>query len=169
VTKEYGKSLKVSELPDAMRKFFPLTPSQSDSPEGVGLPKSLLVPVLSGLIGEIQQIRDALDQMEFRMVNASLLVVYESDWDAARTFLAKDAERKERGKELKKDEDDEGDEEEDEESDEEDEDEQEKLFAVKLIDFAHTKLTPGRGKDEGVILGLDTTLRLLSGRLKEIQ
>ncbi len=40
---------------------------------------------------------------------------------------------------------------------------------LKLIDFAHTKLTPGRGKDEGVILGLDTTLRLLRGRLEEVQ
>lgn len=148
-----------------MRRFFPLAPSQSDKPEGVGLPKSLLAPVLSGLIAEIQQIRDALDQMEFRMVNASLLVVYESDWDVARTFLAKAKEVEQKGQKN----DDEDDDEENEESDEEDEDEQEKLFAVKLIDFAHTKLTPGRGKDEGVILGLDTTLRLLDGRLKEIQ
>lgn len=143
-----------------MRRFFPLTSSQSEAPVGVGLPKSLLAPVLSGLIADIQHIRDVLDNMEFRMVNASLLVVYESDWDAARTSLAKHAEQREH-------EDEEG--EEDEESDEEDKDEEQKLFAVKLIDFAHTKLTPGRGKDEGVILGLDTTLRLLCGRLQEIK
>jgi len=164
VDKSYGKSLKASELPDAMRRFFPLTSSQSETPEGVGLPKFLLVPVLSGLVEDIQQIRDVLDKMEFRMVNSSLLVVYESNWDSARASLelSKEKETKQHGQE------DGGDEDEDEESDEDEEDER-KLYAVKLIDFAHTKLTPGRGKDEGVILGLDSTLRLLRGRLEEIQ
>jgi inositol-polyphosphate multikinase len=42
-------------------------------------------------------------------------------------------------------------------------------FAVKLIDFAHTKLEEGLGPDEGVVLGLDTTISLLEGRIKEVQ
>jgi inositol-polyphosphate multikinase len=42
-------------------------------------------------------------------------------------------------------------------------------FAVKLIDFAHTKLEEGLGPDEGVVLGLDTAISLLEGRIKEVQ
>jgi hypothetical protein len=40
---------------------------------------------------------------------------------------------------------------------------------VKLIDFAHTKVVPGKGLDEGVLLGMDTILRLLDGRLSELE
>jgi len=162
VAKDYGKSLTASELPDAMRRFFPLTSGQSETPVGAGLPKSLLVPVLSGLAADVQQIRDVLEKMEFRMVNASLLVVYESDWDAARTSLERSRTKAIEHQEYNEDEDDES-------EDDEDEDEERRFCAVKLIDFAHTKLTPGRGKDEGVILGLDTTLRLLRGRIEEVQ
>lgn len=41
-------------------------------------------------------------------------------------------------------------------------------YVVKLIDFAHTKMTPGQGPDEGVLLGLDTVIRLLDGRIEEV-
>ena len=42
-------------------------------------------------------------------------------------------------------------------------------FAVKLIDFAHTRLVSGEGPDEGVLKGLDTTLKLLAGRIEEVE
>lgn len=42
-------------------------------------------------------------------------------------------------------------------------------YAVKLIDFAHTKIQEGLGPDEGVLLGLKTTMSLLEGRIKEVQ
>ncbi|KDQ59794.1 hypothetical protein JAAARDRAFT_33371, partial [Jaapia argillacea MUCL 33604] len=38
-------------------------------------------------------------------------------------------------------------------------------YTVKLIDFAHTRLCPGMGRDEGLLKGLDTVLRLLDGRI----
>ncbi|KAF8888239.1 hypothetical protein BD779DRAFT_1470287 [Infundibulicybe gibba] len=41
-------------------------------------------------------------------------------------------------------------------------------YIVKLIDFAHTKLAPGMGLDAGVLLGVDTVLRLLDGRIEEL-
>ena len=40
---------------------------------------------------------------------------------------------------------------------------------VKRIDFAHTKPVAGEGPDERESLGLDTTLRLLDGRVSEIK
>ena len=42
-------------------------------------------------------------------------------------------------------------------------------FTVKLIDFAHTKLEKGLGPDQGVLFGLDTTIRILEGRIREVQ
>ncbi|TFK46382.1 SAICAR synthase-like protein [Heliocybe sulcata] len=41
-------------------------------------------------------------------------------------------------------------------------------YVARLIDFAHTKLTPGMGPDEGVLTGLDTVLKLLEGRIEEV-
>ena len=41
-------------------------------------------------------------------------------------------------------------------------------YLIKLIDFGHTKLSPGKGPDTGVLLGLDTTISLLKNRLDEI-
>ena len=41
-------------------------------------------------------------------------------------------------------------------------------FVVKLIDFAHTIIVPGKEPDEGVLLGMDTILRLLDSRLSEL-
>lgn len=94
------------------------------------------------------------------MVGGSVLIVYEADEEKATEGL----------KLLK-----EGTfEEEDDDEDDEDgsEDEQNKPgppFVVKLIDFAHTRIVPGEGPDEGVLLGLNTVLRLLDGRIEQIE
>jgi 1D-myo-inositol-tetrakisphosphate 5-kinase/inositol-polyphosphate multikinase len=42
-------------------------------------------------------------------------------------------------------------------------------FVVKIIDLAHTRLAPGEGPDEGVLLGFDTVLRLLDARIAQIE
>ena len=61
--------------------------------------------------------------------------------------------------------------EEDDEEEDEDEDEDKKRvgppYLVKLIDFAHTKIVPGIGPDEGVLKGVDTVLSLLDGRIEQ--
>lgn len=41
-------------------------------------------------------------------------------------------------------------------------------YTVKLIDFAHTTFAPDQGPDEGVLLGIDTVLNLLKGRIDEL-
>ena len=55
-------------------------------------------------------------------------------------------------------------------SEEEDDEENDSpsAYAVKLIDFAHTKLTPGEGPDLGVLKGIETVIRLLEGRIAEL-
>ena len=42
-------------------------------------------------------------------------------------------------------------------------------FTLRLIDFAHTRLVQGQGKDEGFLLGLESTMRLILGRLGELE
>ncbi|KIK16409.1 hypothetical protein PISMIDRAFT_267780 [Pisolithus microcarpus 441] len=54
--------------------------------------------------------------------------------------------------------------------DEESEDEDEPhLFRLSLIDFAHTRLVPGQGPDTGVLLGIDTLIRLIHERRGVVQ
>ena len=98
------------------------------------------------------------------MVGASLLIIYEADWTRAEQSLTSSSEEEE-----EKEEDDDMDE--DDDDDEEDENNSKRLgppFVVKLIDFAHTRLAPGEGPDQSVLIGMDTVLKLLDARLEEI-
>ncbi|KZV68095.1 SAICAR synthase-like protein [Peniophora sp. CONT] len=169
--KEYGKSIKPADLPDGMRRFFPV-PSSSSSQ---GLPASTLLPILEGIRDIVEQLREVLSEIELRMVGGSVLIVYEGEAKRAEEcmkWLEEKMEKAEQGI------DEEDNEEEEEESDDDDDGEEEEgkekpkkvgsPFAVKLIDFAHTRLVPGEGPDKGVLMGLDTTLRLLTGRIEEV-
>ncbi|KAJ3503479.1 hypothetical protein NLJ89_g8414 [Agrocybe chaxingu] len=161
--KAYGKSIKASELGEGVAKFFPVglsatEPSAEPTPSS-GLPRETLIPVLSAIREEIEAIREAFASLELRMVGGSLLIVYEADWTRADEAIKKYLEGEEE-------------EDEDEEGDEEDEESSKPKsgppFTVKLIDFAHTSVVPGKGPDEGVLLGMDTVLNLLDARLAEI-
>ena len=105
------------------------------------------------------------------MVGGSLLIIYEADWARAEEGIKKYSEG---DTEMEEDEDGgkghEGheDDEDDDDDDNEDDDEPRPPFIVKLIDFAHTTVVPGKGPDGGVLLGIDTILRLLDGRLSEL-
>jgi len=171
--KAYGKSIKTTDLPDGIARFFPLASSSASPgpqattdaaptpPYGTGLPEELLVPMLSGIRSEVDDIREALSEVDMRMVGGSILIVYEADWERAREGLLKLSEP-----------------EEEEESDDEDEEEGSEdsstkplgpPFVVKLIDFAHTRILPGQGPDQGVLLGLRTLSKLLDGRIEQIR
>ena len=154
--KSYGKSIKPSDLPDGIARFFPC-----DYPAH-GLPRSTLLTILQGVRENVEEIRDAVKEVEIRMVATSLLIMYEGDVGKA----------KEGVKHMDEDEDEEEEEKEDgEDSDDEEEEEEGSKwpFVVKLIDFAHTKHVPGQGPDVGFLKGVDTTLRLLEGRIKEVE
>lgn len=118
-----------------------------------GLPKETLEPILRAIREEIAEIREVFSSLEIRMVGASLLIIYEADWTRAEESLTSFSE------------------DEDEKKDEDDESDSIRPgppFVVKLIDFAHTRLAPGEGPDQSVLLGMDTILKLLDVRLGEI-
>ncbi|KAI6142227.1 hypothetical protein BKA82DRAFT_1007807 [Pisolithus tinctorius] len=57
----------------------------------------------------------------------------------------------------------------DDECEDEDEEDDPRLFRLSLIDFAHTRLVPGQGPDTGVLLGIDTLIRLIRERRDVVQ
>jgi 1D-myo-inositol-tetrakisphosphate 5-kinase/inositol-polyphosphate multikinase len=142
----------------------------------VGLPDTLLAPILRSIRKSVQEIRDLLSPIELRMIGCSLLIVYEGDWDRAETgvqWLAEQAASmssgEDRGKEEEINENTEMEGSEDEESEDDSSDEgSPSPCVVRLIDFAHTRLKPGEGPDVGVLRGLDTILSLLDGRIASL-
>ena len=155
--RSYGKSLNASDLQDVIAKFFPVHSGQSPQ----GLPKEQLLPVIEVIRKHVAAVRDAFAQLEIRMVGGSFLIIYESDLERAKegiTMLEEGGVDEEDGED---------------ESDEEEEDEEDTkpglLYLVKLIDFAHTEVVTGEGPDEGALLGMDTTLKLLDGRIAQIK
>ena len=136
---------------------------------------------------DIAEVRDAFSAVHMRMAGGSLLIIYEADWAAAEEGLKHlSLEIGKGGKGVQGREEEEGSEEEEEEKEEEEEEEEEEEddddddddndakrpgppYIVKLIDFAHTHITPGQGPDEGVLLGFDTVLKLIDGRIEQIR
>ena len=112
---------------------------------------------LQHIRADIAEIREAIAEVHMRMVGGSLLVVYEADWERVEEglkFLDEDEESED-------------------EDDDDDDDEEVKRpgppYIVKVIDFAHTRIVPGEGPDEGVLKGIDTTLDLLDQRIRQVQ
>ncbi|KAL0947753.1 hypothetical protein HGRIS_013831 [Hohenbuehelia grisea] len=169
--KSYGKSIKPADLPDGIARFFPVASSTSTSasqpsetetadstaPGSSGLPRQTLLPMLRYIREDVAELKDALAQIELRMVGGSVLIVYEADWERAVEGLKAIEE---------------GVDEEDGDDDDDDESDTAKKpsppYVVKLIDFAHTRLVPGQGPDEGILLGLKTVLRLIDGRIEQL-
>ena len=167
IPKSYGKSIKAAQLGEGIAKFFPVGSPVSDTSDipssSSGLPKETLGPILRCIFEEITEIRQVFSCLEIRMVGASLLIIYEADWTRAEQSLTLFGEQNN-----------EEDEDEDEDIDDGDDEDESSTkqpgppFVVRLIDFAHTRLAPGEGPDKGVLLGMDTILKLLDVRLAEI-
>ena len=153
-----------------MARFFAV--ARPDEPAAPGLPVSLACMLLRGLLADVRAVRAAVSKVEMRMIGASLLVVYEGDWAHAEAGFARGADGEDDVDEEDGCSDESTDEEDDDEDEGQDEDEEEdtprRPYVARLIDFAHTRPKPGEGADEGVLLGLDTVIRLLEGRLAEI-
>ena len=167
--KSYGKSIKATQLGEGIAKFFPVGSPTSDSSGGVpsssGLPKETLEPILRAIYEEIAEIRQVYSSLEMRMVGASLLIIYEADWTRAEQSLTSFGDE-----EDEKDEDDDIDNDDDDDDDEDGSNSKQPgpPFIVKLIDFAHTRIAPGEGSDQNVLIGMDTVLKLLNARLEEV-
>lgn len=196
VPKSYGRSTKASDLSDGISLFFPLasstptnvpTATSDTSAHNIGLPRHLLLPILQAVREDIADVRDTLSEIHLRMVGTSVLIVYEADWARAEEGVkALELEMREREEdenendskakaeaeaeaEISEDDGEGDDEDEDYDVDDDDDMEGPTLpYTVKLIDFAHTRIKPGHGPDEGVLLGLDTILKLLDGRIEQV-
>jgi 1D-myo-inositol-tetrakisphosphate 5-kinase/inositol-polyphosphate multikinase len=143
---------------------------------------------VKGIRDAVQEIRDVLLKAEVRIVNCSVLIVYEADRARAEEIitqrrsteedksLAEDASSVAEtppDSEVEEDEDEGGTQEGSDsdlvDEDEEEEEEPPELYRVKLIDFAHARAATGEGPDPGLLKGLDTVLSLLDGRIAELE
>lgn len=172
--KSYGKSIKASELPTGTAKFFA---AAAEDGTGPGVRKDLMVPVVKGVLEDVQDIRNAVAQTEMRMVGGSLLIVWEGDESALEAALDKkvDAQMNSDPPSV---------------VDSDATSEADDLagggtsgvssgygagrrvgppHVVRMIDFAHTHAVPGLGPDEGILKGINTVLSLLRGRLAELE
>lgn len=172
--KAYGKSIKASGLPTGVAKFFPVTGEEGTGP---GVRKDLLVPVVKGVLEDVQDVRKAVAQTEMRMVGGSLLIVWEGDESALEEALDNKVDTQMNSEPTSV----------------VDSDVTSELdgltggaasgvsseygagrrvgppHVVRVIDFAHTHPVPGLGPDEGVLKGIDTVLSLLRGRRAELE
>ncbi|GJJ70516.1 inositol-hexakisphosphate 5-kinase [Entomortierella parvispora] len=180
-SKQYGKSLTTETILDGFRSYF----SAQLGPKRMRL-------VLERFVSDLTDFLSTIEDLELRMRSSSLLMLYEGDAEAFDEGLqmeeekiaavvervkahqlaeqeAEDAEGEEnQDQDAEAAEESEEDEDEEEDyDDEDDEDVSQKVTDLRLIDFAHSAWTPGMGPDEGVILGVKSTLALFERLLEE--
>lgn len=147
--KLYGRKFSADDVDDGFKEYLGLTTEQRRDEDD----QLRISEVVDYFVGELAGIRTMLEEEESRMYSASLLFVYEGDPD----------EYKKKRQRLI----DSGDGAENEEEDDEDDTKPEpRLAAVKLIDFAHARWTPGDGPDENSLQGVRSTEKIF-GQLKE--
>ncbi|KAF8693180.1 cytochrome P450, partial [Rhizoctonia solani] len=149
--KEYGKSIKAEQLPEGIARFFPET-----------VPREHLLRVLGLVHDKLVEIQQALAETEIRMVAGSVLIVWEGDPKA----LERAIQTLDEGRDVLEESDDDVD---DEAEVNENDRKPGPVYLIKLIDFAHTRLVPGQGPDESLMIGMGTTIKLLEGRIRELR
>jgi 1D-myo-inositol-tetrakisphosphate 5-kinase/inositol-polyphosphate multikinase len=156
--KLYGRGLTADNVRDGFEEYLCLTDGHTaGAREGTRTEE-----VLQYFTDEICGIQEMLEHEESRMYSASILFVYEGDietYEATREKLTQEVE------DEAQDGEDDG-----EGGDDEDEDAKvvPKLAAVKIIDFAHARWTPGQGPDENVLQGVRSTARILKTLLVDV-
>lgn len=179
--------MKQEQLQEGIANFFPYSISTSPSSSNTGLPADTLLALLTSIHGSLTDLRQSLSGAHVRMVGGSVLIIYEGDWERAAAASG-------RGGGPGSLEDMENEEDEGVESDEieveVDEqggiimestpgdtsasssssctDPQPRLYTISLIDFAHTRVVPEEGPDQGVLTGMDTLIRLVDCRKREV-
>lgn len=159
--KSFGKSIKASELPAGIARFFPVRTKE----RGEGVRAELLMQVLEGVLEKLRGLVQAVERTEMRMIGGSALIVWEGDekvlegaLEGTEAGLAGEEESDGSGSSVGG--------------------EVEGVsrssgggppFVVRLIDFAHTRGVPGEGPDVGVLQGLRTTIHLVQGRIEEVK
>jgi len=125
---------------------------------------------LESLREDIVELIEAFREVNLRMVGGSLLIIYEGDWErAAEGIKLFGLDESESGDAAADGENEENSDEEEEGEDDENKKRPGPPYTINLIDFAHTRITPGQGPDQGVLLGLDTVRKLLDGRIEQVR
>jgi inositol-polyphosphate multikinase len=179
--------LSVARLPEAIAQFFPIrtpilslsspTPISEEgkgstditvTPSPSGTRPELLLQVLRSILTTVEEIEEAVEKTEMRMIGGSVLIVYEGDELVLETALnvlprvetapPSASSSSDRNQSVLPS-----------QPSAVAANRNPPIYAVKVIDFAHTKIQEGLGPDEGVLLGLRTTISLLQGRIKEVQ
>ena len=145
--KAYGRSLNVETIRQGFEDYFIV--------ERAGITKHLAHEIIQRFLKDLRGLQNVVKNQESRIYSASLLFVYEGDGKALQESLNKEKileSEAARTPEAIGAEDDESDDE---------ELQVPKVQAIKLIDFAHAKWTPGEGPDENLLHGVRNVIRIL--------
>ena len=190
--------MKAEQLQEGIGNFFPYSISppltnadletSAPSNPNTGLPADTLLNLLASLHGSLTDLRETLSGAHVRIVGGSVLIIYEGDWERAAAASGRGG-GPDSLEEVESEEDEGAESDQIEvEVDERGEiimesipgsttetssscsstDPQPRLYTLSLIDFAHTRVVPGEGPDQGVLTGMDTLIRLVDRRKQEV-
>jgi 1D-myo-inositol-tetrakisphosphate 5-kinase/inositol-polyphosphate multikinase len=148
--KDYGRLTINKDNVDKPFRDFIFTKS-------AGIDEELGKLVAQAFVADLIGIQRVLENQESRMYSASLLFVFEGDGQALRATMEEASSRSSgtltngiNGSSNG-----------DEEYGEDYEDTTPKIYAVKVIDFAHAQWVPGMGPDENSLLGVRSVIKIL--------
>ncbi|KAL8959249.1 MAG: hypothetical protein Q9193_003858 [Seirophora villosa] len=146
--KTYGRQFSAETVRQGFEDYFLL--------ERDAVAKGPVRKVINRFLEDLEALKFVLEREESRMYSASLLFVYEGNPDALRDAFTTEKEEETAtngvdGGETH------------EESEDEDEEQRAAVQALKLIDFAHAEWTPGQGRDENLLHGLGSVIKVLNG------
>jgi inositol-polyphosphate multikinase len=148
--KDYGRFTINNDNVDMPFRDFLFTKS-------AGIDEELGKLVAQAFVADLIDIQRVLENQESRMYSASLLFVFEGDGRALRAAMQEASSRSSgtitNGINGSSDE--------YEEDDDDYEDTAPKIYAVKVIDFAHAQWVPGMGPDENSLLGVRSVIKIL--------
>jgi 1D-myo-inositol-tetrakisphosphate 5-kinase/inositol-polyphosphate multikinase len=141
--KNYGRfSIKTANVDEAFKNFI--------FTESAGIDEELGQLICQAFLADVTRIKEVMEAQESRMFSASLLFVFEGDGVALRAAMEEASAPRNRC----------GDEEDD--DDDNDEAVSPKIYAVKVIDFAHAQWVPGQGPDENSLVGIRSVADILA-------
>jgi 1D-myo-inositol-tetrakisphosphate 5-kinase/inositol-polyphosphate multikinase len=163
--KLYGRQFNAESVVQGFREFL--------LPDSAGVTLDHVLPIAESFIKEIEEIQALLEKKESRIYSASILLVYEGDPEAFQRKLdkmqkaAEEAPENDNGDDGGDDNDNDNDNDNDDDDDNDEQDD--KLYSIKLIDFAHAHWVPGNGPDENMLHGVRSILSLLKRTVRILE
>ncbi|CAL9737151.1 inositol polyphosphate multikinase [Monosporozyma servazzii] len=145
VNKLFGRTRTVNNISEAIEIFF--------DNENLSIERKMILKDM--FLTRLQLFYNTLLNEEVRMISSSLLFIFEGD--EKRWNLKNDQDDVLNNVLIEDDSDDEGKADDDEEAKQKNA-QKYPLSSMTLIDFAHSKLTPGQGYDENVIEGVESLI-----------